>query len=100
MVSAVRANAAGPSDHQRVDIDHADAGTDISNDGRILGVAVGEGRVEQGIARRRTQQEQTSQPDSLHLTQCNFVLCPIVEFIVRGLSGHLLGVLESSVVFR
>ena len=27
----------------------------------------------------RTQSLETSQPDSLHLVQCNFVLCPVVE---------------------
>jgi len=35
-----------------------------------------------------------SQPDSLHLAQCNFVLCPVVKFgCPRSLmAGHLLGV--------
>src|SRR5271163_2258429 len=43
-----------------------------------------------------------SQPDALHLTQCNLVLCPVVKFGCsrRLVSGHLLGVLESSVVFQ
>ena len=44
----------------------------------------------------------TSQPDSLHLTQCNLVLCPVVKFGCsrRLMPGHLLGVLEPSVVFQ
>jgi hypothetical protein len=43
-----------------------------------------------------------SQPDSLYLTQCNFVLRPIVKFGCsrRFMPGHLLGVLEASVVFQ
>ena len=42
------------------------------------------------------------QPDSLYLTQCNFVLRPIVKFGCprRFMPGHLLGVLEASVVFQ
>src|SRR5271166_328262 len=42
------------------------------------------------------------QPDALHLTQCNLVLCPIVKFGCsrRLMPGHLLGVLEPSVVFQ
>jgi hypothetical protein len=34
----------------------------------------------------------TSQPYSLHLTQCNFVLCPVIEFRCsrRLMAGHLL----------
>jgi hypothetical protein len=63
---------------------------------------VGEGRVE-GIARRRTQhRNRTSRSDSLHLTQCNFILCPVVEFGCsrRLVSRNLLGVLEPSVVFQ
>ena len=44
----------------------------------------------------------TLQPDSLHLTQCNLVLCPVVKFgrSRRLMPGHLLGVLEASVVFQ
>src|ERR1700676_4692636 len=43
-----------------------------------------------------------SQPDSLHLAQCNFVLCPVVKFGCsrRLMSGHLLSVLEPSVVLQ
>ena len=43
-----------------------------------------------------------SHPDSLYLTQCNFVLRPIVKFGCprRLMPGHLLGVLEPSVVFQ
>jgi hypothetical protein len=38
----------------------------------------------------------------LHLAQCNFVLCPVVKLGCSGrlMSGHLLGVLEPSVVFQ
>ena len=52
--------------------------------------------------RDNTAEDQTSQPDALHLTQCNFVLCPIVEFGCsrRLMAGHLLGVLEPSVVLQ
>jgi hypothetical protein len=44
----------------------------------------------------------TSQPNSLHLTQCDLVLCPVVEFGCsrRLVSGHLLGVLKPSVVLQ
>jgi hypothetical protein len=44
----------------------------------------------------------TSQPDALHLAQCNFVLCPVVELgrSRRLMPGHLLGVLQSSVVLQ
>src|SRR5208283_6121372 len=40
--------------------------------------------------------------DSLHLAQCNLVLCTVIELgrSRRLMSGHLLGVLESSVVFQ
>ena len=46
--------------------------------------------------------DRTSQPDSLHLTQCNLVLCPVVELgrSRRLMAGHLLGVLEPSVVLQ
>ena len=53
--------------------------------------------------RRRTQhRNRTSQSDSLHLPQCNLVLCSVVEFGCsrRLVSRHLLGVLEPSVVFQ
>jgi hypothetical protein len=45
---------------------------------------------------------QTLQPDSLHLAQRNLVLCPIIELgrSRRLVSGHLLGMLESSVVLQ
>jgi hypothetical protein len=41
-----------------------------------------------------------SEPDSLHLTQCNLVLCPVIELrcSLRLMAGHLLGVLQPSVV--
>jgi hypothetical protein len=44
----------------------------------------------------------TSQPDALYLAQCNFVLCPVVELgrSRRLMPGHLLGVLQSSVVLQ
>jgi hypothetical protein len=47
-------------------------------------------------------ENEISQPDALHLAQCNLVLCPIVKFgSSRGLvSRHLLGVFESSVVLQ
>ena len=48
-----------------------------------------------GLRGQATQhRNRTSQPDALHLAQCNFVLCPIVEFSRsrRLMSGHLLGV--------
>src|SRR5258707_12257697 len=40
--------------------------------------------------------DRTLQPDSLHLAQCNFVLCPVVELGCsrRLMPGHLLGVLN------
>src|SRR3979411_58699 len=43
-----------------------------------------------------------SQSDSLHLTQCNLVLCAVVQFGCsrRLMPGHLLGVLEPSVVLQ
>jgi hypothetical protein len=43
-----------------------------------------------------------SQPDSLHFTQRNFVLCPIAELgrSRRLMASHLLGTLESTVVFQ
>jgi len=43
-----------------------------------------------------------SQSDSFHLAECNLVLCPIVELGCprRLMAGHLLSVLESSVVFQ
>ncbi len=43
-----------------------------------------------------------SQPDSLYLTQCNFVLCSIIKFGCsrRLMAGYLLGVLEPSVVLQ
>src|SRR5208283_3825667 len=46
--------------------------------------------------------DRTSQPDSLHLTQCNLVLCPVVELgrSRRLVSGQLLGVLEPAVVLQ
>src|ERR1700730_6187787 len=47
-------------------------------------------------------EDQTSQPDSLHLAQCNLVLCPVVKFGCsrRLMSSHLLGGLEPSVVLQ
>src|SRR5271167_4547261 len=44
----------------------------------------------------------TSQPDSLYLTECNLVLCPVIELGCsrRLMPCHLLGVLESSVVLQ
>jgi CRP-like cAMP-binding protein len=44
--------------------------------------------------------DRTSQPDSLHLAQCNFVVGSVVEFGCsrRLMPGHLLGVLKPSVV--
>src|SRR5271165_4830200 len=46
--------------------------------------------------------DRTSQPDSLHLTQCNLVLCPVIELgrSRRLMAGHLLGMFESSVVLQ
>jgi hypothetical protein len=43
-----------------------------------------------------------SQPDSLYLTQRNFILCPIVELgrSRRLMASHLLGMLEPAVVFQ
>jgi hypothetical protein len=43
-----------------------------------------------------------SEPDSLHLAQCNLVLCPVVELCSAGrfVSGHLLAMLKPSVVFQ
>src|ERR1700693_2773908 len=43
-----------------------------------------------------------SQPDTLDLTECNLVLCPIVEFGCprRLMACHLLGVLEPAVVLQ
>src|ERR1700737_4208474 len=48
------------------------------------------------------QLNQVSEPDSLHLTQCNFVLCPVVELCCsrRLMPGHLLGVLKPPIVFQ
>ena len=44
---------------------------------------------------------EASQPDSLHLAQCNLVLCSVVKFGCSGLvSRHLLGVLQPSVVLQ
>jgi hypothetical protein len=50
----------------------------------------------------RSLEFKTSQSDSLHLTQCNLVLCPIVKFgcARRLMAGHLLGVLEPSVILQ
>ena len=48
------------------------------------------------------ERNRTSQPDALYLTQCNLVLCPVV-YVGRSrrlMAGHLLGVLESSVVLQ
>ena len=44
----------------------------------------------------------TSQPDSLHLAQRNFVLYPVVKLGRSGrlMASHLLGVLEPAVVFQ
>src|ERR1700719_3702674 len=49
-----------------------------------------------------THRNRTSQPDALHLAQCNLVLCPVVELGCsrRLMAGHLLGVLEPSVVLQ
>ena len=46
------------------------------------------------------QKNRASQPDALHLAQCNFILCPIVQLRCsrRLMPSHLLGVLEPSVV--
>ena len=43
-----------------------------------------------------------SEPDPLDLTECNLVLCPVVKFSCsrRLMAGHLLGVLEPSVVLQ
>ncbi len=51
-------------------------------------------------SRAATPRNRTSQPDALHLAQRNLVLCPIVKFGCsrRLMAGHLLGVLEPSVV--
>jgi hypothetical protein len=55
-----------------------------------------------GPGRDNAAWNRTSQPDSLHLAECNLVLCPVVEFrrSRRFVSGHLLGVLEPSVVLQ
>ena len=52
--------------------------------------------------RVNTAYDRTSQPDSLHLAQCNFVLGSVVEFgrSRRLMPGHLVGVLEPSVVLQ
>src|SRR5260221_10832481 len=44
----------------------------------------------------------TLQPDSLHLAQCNLVLCPVVELGCSGrlMAGHLRGVLEPPIVLQ
>src|SRR5260221_2315952 len=46
--------------------------------------------------------DRTSQPDPFYLTQCNLVLCPVIEFGCsrRLMPRHLLGVLEPSVVLQ
>jgi len=43
-----------------------------------------------------------SEPDSLHLSQCNLVLSPGIKHrcSCRLMPGHLLGVLEPPVVFQ
>ena len=52
--------------------------------------------------RQRRYRHRTSQPDSLHLAQCNLVLRPVVELgcSQRLMSSHLLCVLEPSVVLQ
>src|SRR5271167_2251071 len=44
---------------------------------------------------KTTERNRTSQPDVLHLTQCNLVLCAVVELGCsrRLMAGHLLSVL-------
>jgi hypothetical protein len=51
---------------------------------------------------RGTFGNEFSQPDTLDLTECNLVLCPIVEFGCprRLMACHLLGVLEPAVVLQ
>ena len=51
---------------------------------------------------RKFPGHQTSQPDSFHFIQCNLVLCSIVKSGCsrRLMAGHLLGVLEPSVVLQ
>ena len=49
----------------------------------MLGVRVSNFELDtiSGIEKDLTQhRKRTSQPDALHLSQCNLVLCPIVEF--------------------
>ncbi len=77
--------------HQRVDIDHADAGTEhFLTMVRILGRSSGRGEDGAGIARRRTQlrNKRHSRIRSTSLS------------VISSLSGHLLGVLEPSVVLQ
>src|SRR6478736_1793294 len=54
------------------------------------------------VAAATKHRNRTSQPDSLHLTQRNFVLCPVVELgrSRRLMASHLLGVLEPAVVLQ
>jgi hypothetical protein len=51
---------------------------------------------------KRRRLDRTSQPDALHLAQCNLVLCSVVKFgCSRGLvSRHLLRVLQPSFVLQ
>jgi hypothetical protein len=60
------------------------------------------GGVEEGIACRERRLGINAEPDSLHLAQCNLVLCPVVKLCSAGrfVSGHLLGMLKPSVVFQ
>src|ERR1700674_4468850 len=46
--------------------------------------------------------DELSEPDSLHLAQCNLILCPVVKLCRawRFMSGHLLGMLKPAVVFQ
>jgi hypothetical protein len=62
----------------------------------------GEGGAGDCAAEDAALEAKTSQSDSLHLPQCNLVLCPIVKFGCsrRLMAGHLLGVLEPSVVLQ
>ena len=48
---------------------------------RFLAVAVGEGRVEEGIARRRTQhRNRTSQSDPLHILYKHLLFAAVIKF--------------------
>ncbi len=55
--------------------------------------------LQRSLQRRRNR---TLQPDSLHLAQCDLVLCPVVELGCsrRLMASHLLRVLEPPIVFQ